>query len=379
MHEHRTTKVRVRSRRARAGALAVAASVLAMAGLPGAALAGKPAPPPPATPTTYAGHAYALNATVSGIVGIQVGPISDTGELPSTGGMLDKSLVALETPYPLAAKVGILNAATVGSGSSSISWANVVGADVDVAGLLQLKASVLQATSKVSCANGVATARGDANIVDLVISATGITIPVSLGVAPNTTINVLDIAVVTLNEQYVENGRLIVNAVHVRLNTGLINADVVISHAEAGIGCGTGSVECPVKDFVTFGGFITLPNGAKGTFGGVGGMKANGLQGHLTYTDHSNGKKVQGTAVTNYANGVTATEHKVTYSGTVDGAPTSMLLTVADNAEPGGGADTFSLSSPLYSASGPKITHGNIQLHQPGGCSTTTPKPGKGK
>jgi hypothetical protein len=352
---------------------------MALVAMPGVAQAGKPAPPPPpSTPTTYAGHAYALNATVSGIVGIQVGPIADTGELPSSGGMLDASLVSLSTPYPLEAQVGILNAATVGSGNSAISWANVVGANVDVAGLLQLQASVLQATAKVSCANGVATAKGDANIVDLVIKAAGITIPVSLGAAPNTTINVLDIAVVTVNEQYVENGRLIVNAVHVRLNTGLVNADVVISHAEAGIGCGSGPVGCPVKDFVTGGGFITLASGAKGTFGMVGGQKANGLQGHFNYRDHANGKHVQGTAVTAYANGATATERKVTYSGTVDGAPTSLLVTVSDNGEPGTGVDGFSVSSPLYSASGPKITHGNIQLHKPGGCETAT-KPPKGK
>jgi hypothetical protein len=291
--------------------------------------------------------------------------------------MLNASLVSLQTAYPLAAQIGILNAATVGSGNSTISWASTVAANVDVAGLVQVEASVLEATSRVNCANGVATAAGTSTIADLVIKAAGVTIPVALGVAPNTTINVLDIAVVTVNEQYVENGRLIVNAVHVRLNALVATADVVISHAEAGIGCGTAPPNCSVKDFVTGGGFITLPSGAKGTFGMVGGQKANGLQGHFNYIDHGTGQHVQGTAVTAYAAGATATERKVTYSGTVDGAPTSILATVSDNGEPGGGVDGFKFSSSLYSASGPKITKGNIQLHKPDGCDTTKPPKGK--
>lgn len=313
-----------------------------------------------------------------GAIGLHVGPISDTGQLPATGGMLNNSFISLETAYPLAAKIGILNAATVGSGHSTISWASTVAANVDVAGLVQLEASVLEATSKVSCANGVATPQGTSTIADLVIKAADITIPVALGVAPNTTINVLDIAVVTVNEQYVENGRLIVNAVHVRLNAvGLATADVVISHAEAGIGCGTAPPECSVKDFVTGGGFITLPGGAKGTFGMVGGQKANGLQGHFTYQDHGTGQKVTGTTVTGYGPGATATERKVTYSSDVNGTPTSMIVTVSDNGEPGAGVDGFKVSSALYSATGPTITKGNIQLHQPSGCTTTT-KPPKG-
>jgi hypothetical protein len=377
MRSTQTTTVKSRSRW-----LAVTASVaVTLLALPGVAEAGKPAPPPTGTPTSYAGRAYALDAQVNvlGAIGVHVGPISDTGELPATGGMLDNSFISLQTAYPLAAQIGILNAATVGSGHSTISWASTVAANIDVAGLVQLEASVLEATSKVSCANGVATATGTSTIADLVIKAAGVTIPVALGVAPNTTINVLNIAVVTVNEQYVENGRLIVNAVHVRLNALVANADVVISHAEAGIGCGTAPPECSVKDFVTGGGFITLPSGEKGTFGMVGGQKANGLQGHFTYIDHGTGQKLTGTAVTAYASGATATERKVTYSGDVDGTPASILATVSDNGEPGGGVDGFKVSSAPYSASGPTITKGNIQLHQPSGCASTTKPGGKPK
>ena len=376
-------------RRSRFGALAVAASTAAIAlvAVPGTALAGKPAPPPPpppATPMTYAGSAYALSANV-GVLGdgiqVQVGPISNTGELPPGGDMIDKEFVGLHTGAPLAINAGILDASTTGSGSRTISDASVLSADINIANLVTVGADVIQATAKASCANGTASYAGTSNLAALTIRALGLPVDLSVGTAPNTEIIVPGLARIVLNEQYISHGRLVVNALHIQVGgilAGLVTADVVISHAEAGISCGSGPGPCVVKDFVTGGGFITLGDGSKGTFGMVGGEKPNGLQGHLNYIDHKTGQHVKGTSVTNYAI-LSPTERRVTYAGTVDGAPTTIVVRVADNGEPGGNVDTFSISSPLYSADGPKITRGNIQLHQPGGCTTTSTKPGKGK
>ena len=379
----------VSRRRSRFGALAVAASTAAIAlvAVPGTALAGKPAPappPPPATPTTFAGSAYALKAHV-GVLGggiqVQVGPISDTGELPAGGGMIDRELVGLHTGAPLAIDAGILDASTTGSGNKTISDASVLSADVNIANLVTVSADVIQATAKASCVNGTASYSGTSNLAALAINALGLPVNLAVGTAPNTEIVVPGVARIVLNEQYFSNGRLVVNALHIQVGgilAGLVTADVVISHAEAGITCGSGPGPCVVKDFVTGGGFITLADGSKGTFGMVGGQKPNGLQGHFNYIDHKTRQHIKGTAVTDYAI-LSPTERRVTYSGTVNGAPTTIVVRVSDNGEPGGGVDGFSVSSPLYSASGPTITKGNIQLHQPGGCTTTSTKPPKGR
>ena len=375
-----TTMVKPRSR-----ILAATASVaMALLALPGVAQAAKPAPPPPATPTTYAGSAYALSAYVGvlgGAIQAQVGPISNTGELPSGGGMIDREFVGLHTGAPLAINAGILDASTTGSGSKTISDASVLSADINIANLVTVGADVIQATAKASCSNGAASYTGTSNLAALSIRALGLPVDLGVSTAPNTEIIVPGLARIVLNEQYFSNGRLVVNAVHIQVGgilAGLVVADVVISHAEAGIGCGSGGGNCNVKDFVTGGGYITLADGSKGTFGMVGGMKPNGLQGHFNYIDHKTGQHIKGTTVTDYAI-LSPTERRVTYTGTVDGAATTIVVRVSDNGEPGGNVDTFSVSSPLYSASGPKITKGNIQLHQPGGCDTTTTKPGKGK
>ena len=145
---------------------ATAGIALALLLLPGVAQAAKPVPPPPAppaTPTTYAGSAYALSAYVGvlgGAIQAQVGPISNTGELPSGGGMIDRELVGLNTGAPLAINAGILDASTTGSGSKTISDASVLSANINVANLVTVGADVIQATAKASCVNGAASYKG---------------------------------------------------------------------------------------------------------------------------------------------------------------------------------------------------------------------------
>jgi hypothetical protein len=381
--ERETRGARTRRRLAARKLTIAASAMLAAAALPAAAVAKPPSGGTSGTGSTaYAGRAYALSANMNvlsaaggGGTNISVGPVSDTGQLPSSGGMIDKSLVALMNPQPLGLDVGILDGSTTGSGNQTVSWANVLGADVNLDnGALRVTADVLQATATATCTNGSAGLSGDSTIANLVISGGGQTIPVSAAAPPNTTITIPNLATIIVNEQYVSGGREVVNALHVKLGgslSPLATADVIVSHAEAGITCG-GSAGCPVKDFVTGGGYITLPSGAKGTFGMVGGQKANGLQGHFNYIDHGTGQHAQGSTLTGYTP-TGSTSRQLVYSGDVDGTPQSITANVSDNGEPGGGVDGFAVSwtSPMYSASGPTITEGNIQLHQPT-CPTTT-------
>ena len=186
--------------------------------------------------------------------------------------------------------------------------------------------------------NGAASYAGTSNLAALTIRALGLPVDLGVSTAPNTEIIVPGLARIVLNEQYFANGRLVVNAVHIQVGgilAGLVIADVVISHAEAGITCGSGGGNCNVKDFVTGGGYITLADGSKGTFGMVGGEKPNGLQGHLNYIDHKTGQHIKGTSVTDYAI-LSPTERRVTYAGTVNGVATTIVVRVCDNGEPGG-------------------------------------------
>jgi len=352
--------------------------------------------------TTYAGRAYALEAYINaaGLVQLPVGPIADTGELPSTGGMKDAHFLQLNvgggTPLAPAATVAasILDASTVGSGDTASSFAQTAGLNATVLGalgtpLLDVKAGILQATSEVECVNGqaVPTSKHGANIVALTLSIMGQSMNVPAAAPPNTDLMAMlppELAPlvsgqIILNEQKTVNGRSVVNAL--RIDITILDAagaqattvHLIVSHAEAGLNCGSTSEPCPcaVKDWVTGGGWITLEGDEKGTFGMVGGLKANGLQGHLTYIDHRDtGPKVKGTTVTAYSgNDSGTTTRTVTYDCTVNDNPDSCVVTVSDNGEPGGGVDGYALSSGAYSASGPNITKGNIQLHKPKSCA----------
>ncbi|MEK7704599.1 MAG: ice-binding family protein [Myxococcota bacterium] len=134
-------------------------------------------------------------------------------------------------------------------------------------------------------------------------------------------------------------------------------------------GCSPGTPAMACKDFVTGGGWIALPDGAKGTFGATGGIKHDELWGHLTYVDHgakgSKGRdmKVKGTGVTAYTVIDAMTRH-IEGTAAINGADGfTYALELVDNGEPGRG-DMFALwLSNDYTASG-YLVGGNIQLHK---------------
>lgn len=84
--------------------------------------------------------------------------------------------------------------------------------------------------------------------------------------------------------------------------------------------------------------------------------------GHLTYIDHANSIKVKATSIDSLT--IIGNQASIQGSATVnDGREVTYYVVVADNGEPGRGADTFSINlSNGYSASG-ALVGGNIQLH----------------
>jgi hypothetical protein len=268
--------------------------------------------------------------------------------LASSGGAAEDKLLSASVPGLLTATV--LHATAVGQGQASRAEASVADVSLTVGGNT-IGASFLMARANARCSNGKASVSGSSHIAQLVINGKAITVSGS----PNQTVNLL-VGKVIINEQSSTANSMTVNALHV-LIPGV--ADVIVSSAHADITCGAA---CPPAqgDFVTGGGWI-LVNGSKANFGVAGGIKQQGLWGHLTYHDKGRDLKVKGTGVTGYVV-VGPTTRKITGTAEINGAAGTYEVWVTDNGEPGR-SDIFKIKlSTGYTAEG-TLDGGNIQLH----------------
>jgi hypothetical protein len=357
-----------------------------------AAMAGKPAPPPPPPPTTtatsYSGDAQVVGAHVEvlGLLNLLEAnvSISKVGPLASTGGFDHTSLLQLGVNGPpLWLNANVASAKTAGAGDRSVSSASVADVQLGLGALtpslLRVQASVLRSSATAKCGASGPELSGRSDIVKLRLAVgNALYADVLVTSAPNQVVDIAGIARITINEQIVTPGSITVNALHIQLNQSglgsllnpILNGDVVISHAHADIACQGGEnppppPPCQVKDFVTGGGQIGTNDTS---FGMVGGQKPNGLSGHFNLVDkRAGGPKLRGTDVTAYQV-INATTRKITYTNDAGG---TIVVTVTDNGEGAGApADTISVTSGTYTVSGP--VGGNIQLHTPKGCDTST-------
>ena len=120
--------------------------------------------------------------------------------------------------------------ATVSRTTSTVSAVNLLG------GLITVGA--VQAVAQSSLQNGVVTGSADGS------GFTGLTvagIAVPLSVPPNTTLNLLLLGTVTINEQTIRNdGSVVVNGLHIKITTanllGLpVGSDLIVAHATSSI------------------------------------------------------------------------------------------------------------------------------------------------
>ena len=123
--------------------------------------------------------------------------------------------------------------------------------------------------------------------------------------------------------------------------------------------------EC--DDFVTGGGWIVGPNGAKANFGLHGGIKHGAFWGGLNFLDHATRMHVKSTAVTAYTQ-VDEIGREIRFNVNIDGEPGTAILRVWDNGEPGRN-DLFQIAlSTGYVAAGDlggdRPGGGNLQLHK---------------
>ncbi len=304
-----------------------------------------------ASGAVFSGQATVVRATLP-LAGTIV--LSDTGPLPQSGGALEASLLDVSVPNLLTAEVA--HASTVGQGDRSRSEASVAALAV-TAGGNTVGAGFLMANATAVCGPGGASASGNSELAELVINGQQVVVTG----APNQTVMLPGGGKVIINEQTSNGpGDITVNALHVVV-PGV--ADVIIASAHADITCAAPPL-CIGSDFVTGGGWILSPSGARANFAVAGGIKNDALWGHLHYIDHGAGPKVKGTGVTAYMVTGPATRH-IEGTADIDGMPGTYMVDVADNGEPGRNTDTFTLTlSTGYSASG-LLNGGNIQLHSP--------------
>jgi hypothetical protein len=315
--------------------------------------------------TGFSGRATVVKGTV---VGLQVGPLADTGDISSSGGALEASLLQYPVPGEPDATNGaltaeVLSATVIAQGNRSRAQATVAAFSLNEVGQ-SITAEFLNSEAEANCQGSRASVSGSSEIVDLVINGA----PITVSGQANQTVALPGGGVVIINEQTgssasANNGDITVNALHIKI-PGVIpgtDTDLIVASAHADISCaGAG---CPKeKDFVTSGGFVIAPSGAKGSFGAAGGIKNGNFWGHLVYEDHGTGLRAKGTGVTAYVVTGTTSRH---IEGTceINGVSGTYALDVADNGEPGTGVDDFRLTlSNGYTASG-KLAGGNIQLH----------------
>ena len=97
------------------------------------------------------------------------------------------------------------------------------------------------------------------------------------------------------------------------------------------------------------------------TFGFTAKSDKNGVKGNCTVIDRTTNTTLKCLNATTYFQ--TATHASFGGDATVNGVPTTYQIGVDDNAEPGTGADTFTITTASgYTATG-VLTQGNIQVH----------------
>ncbi|TME49248.1 MAG: hypothetical protein E6I60_12895, partial [Chloroflexi bacterium] len=141
-----------------------------------------------ASSPTYSGRAYVVQASV---LGTQLPRIADTGDLPSTGGAQEASLLTVP-PISLGSAgsfngAEVAHATTVGHGSASRSEASVASLSLTVAGTT-IMADFLMSRAAAQCRGSNPSVSGSSELASLSISSVNGGQPITVTGAPNQTI-----------------------------------------------------------------------------------------------------------------------------------------------------------------------------------------------
>src|SRR2546427_6027479 len=159
---------------------------------------------------TYSGRAFGAFVNVN-LLGLVVGPeyLSDTGELPPSGGLLTNQLETVSVPGVLSAT--LMPTMTSGANGVARSEASLAELMVLPGNAAQVTASFVRAESEATC-SGV---RGATEAVDVTFAGQSIVVD---PFAPNQTFDIPGVARLVINEQKTSTGGgtqdITANAIH---------------------------------------------------------------------------------------------------------------------------------------------------------------------
>ncbi len=189
------------------------------------------------TGTSYGGRAKVVQADVASLVHVT---LVDTGELPSTGGTKEGTLLdVLVTPGILHGQTA--SARTTGTASQTKSYAEIQKLNASVLGI-GISADVVRSDASGTCTINGPSLAGSSVVANLKVN--GLT--VNADSTPNQRIAVGNVLEIIINEQTTTNGALTVNALHIRALKAIDLADVVVASARAKITCSC--TESPTPD-----------------------------------------------------------------------------------------------------------------------------------
>jgi len=163
--------------------------------------------------------------------------------------------------------------------------------------------------------------------------------------------NIVALASITLTTGVSLSGRALARNGAVTMDTNAITA--------GDCGQGNGQDHCTVK--VTGGGSIPVAGGFASFGFNVRQDKDGGVRGELEYVSHASGSKVHIDAFTSLV--VVGNTATFAGSGTINGLPGSVTVTVTDQGEPGRN-DRFSISISDGPTEAGILRSGNIQIHE---------------
>src|SRR5437870_10486959 len=327
---------------------------------------GRGAVSPAQADVTYSGRAFAVFLYVP-TLGVSQTYVSDTGELPPSGGFQSADFATVGAPGVLNAS--LLVASTSGANGVAHSRASLADLVVLPGNAAQVTASFVQAESEATC-NGV---RGSTEVANATFGGQAIAVdpfaPNQTFVIPNPISGGPPVATLIINEQKTASGGgtqdITVNAVHLTLITG---DEVILSSAHSDVqGCPGCPPKPPCADLMTGGGWINVGK-STANFGFNAGYKpgSSSPEIHFNYIDHNSGMQMKATSISVYRQGDTATTRHMEGNAEINGVSGfTYSIDVADNGEPGRNTDSLKISlSNGYSAGG-MLAGGNFQLHKP--------------
>jgi hypothetical protein len=177
------------------------------------------------------GSASGIGVSLTTPVGNQAIPPTPSVHLPPGGTV---SVGSLSVPSVLSA--GVLNASShQTSPTGAASSASVANLNA-LPGIAALSATLVSS----ACTADTSGTAGNSSIVNGSVAGT----PLNVSPSPNTTVTVVGVGSVVLNEQQASNGGITVRAIHASIATpGGVDADipVAVSVCDSGLGAGSGA------------------------------------------------------------------------------------------------------------------------------------------